>query len=735
MALSPAWAAAQDAVSNSVAQDLQENQMILQTARGNNFYNTSALDRVDIDSKSGIVTVTTSAGKTDTYRASVRGISFAKAQTAQSVVISKAEGWQECAWAEWQAVKGATKYNVYIKGGQYADWTKVDPQLVRTYSDGHCRVDAVGLRAGTYSLRVAAVSNNAEGTPAEVRNLNVKSYPRTGFAHKGYSGVGAYNDDGTLKSGAVVVYVNAKNAKTVQAKLSSGTFTGLQGIITALEKGNVTTPVDIRIIGLITADDVDEFGSSAEGIQVKGRKADSELNLTIEGIGDDATIKGFGFLVRNSKSVEMRNFAVMRQMDDGISLDTDNSNIWLHNIDVFYGKSGGGDHAKGDGSIDVKADSKFVTIDHCHFWDCGKTSMCGMKSETGPNYITYHHNWFDHSDSRHARVRTMSVHMWNNYFDGNAKYGVGAVMGSSVFVENNYFRGTKDPMLISQQGTDAKGSGTFSGEEGGMIKAFGNVIAEKGASSNYTPIAYSTNKTDFDYYDAKTRDEKVPADVKSKSGAHAYDNFDTDSKLMYTYAPDAADDVPGLVTGYYGAGRLGHGNIVFAFNNATDDSDYGVNSKLAALIDGYNGDGLIINGSTTEKTDTTKTDTTKTDPQQPDKPVVTDGTLCTFSGSAPSSSVFTVNGNYAKNKGTAVIDGQTYNVCLKMESATSIKFTLADAMTLTIYFGSDEQGSFKLNGKKIKAGANTYTADLAAGSYEITKADKCNIFGLKLTKK
>ena len=49
--------------------------------------------------------------------------------------------------------------------------------------------------------------------------------------------------------------------------------------------------------------------------------------------------------------------------------------------------------------------------------------LCGMKSESGPNYITYHHNWFDHSDSRHARVRTMSVHMYNNYYDGNAKYG------------------------------------------------------------------------------------------------------------------------------------------------------------------------------------------------------------------------------------------------------------------------------------------------------------------------
>ena len=63
-----------------------------------------------------------------------------------------------------------------------------------------------------------------------------------------------------------------------------------------------------------------------------------------------------------------------------------------------------------------------------------------MKSESGPNYITYHHNWFDHSDSRHARVRTMSVHMYNNYYDGNAKYGVGSTMGSSIYIENNYFR-------------------------------------------------------------------------------------------------------------------------------------------------------------------------------------------------------------------------------------------------------------------------------------------------------
>ena len=41
--------------------------------------------------------------------------------------------------------------------------------------------------------------------------------------------------------------------------------------------------------------------------------------MTIEGIGDDATINGFGFLLRNAGNVEMRNFSIINFMDDGIS--------------------------------------------------------------------------------------------------------------------------------------------------------------------------------------------------------------------------------------------------------------------------------------------------------------------------------------------------------------------------------------------------------------------------------
>ena len=685
-------------------------------------YETGQLTSIDFDGTK--VTVNPTVGNATVYDGKVNTISFQK-QNA----IRRAQGWQESAYVEWDLMEGAT-YNVYIQGGDYADWTAIDAPLVRLY-DAYGRADVVGLRAGHYRLRVVPVVDGKERTDrtSETGSLRVVNYDRSGFAHKDYQGVGAYNDDGTLKSGAKVIYVDAQNAKTVTATLSSGTFTGLQGIIKAYEKGNVSEPLAIRIKGLINAADVDAFGSSAEGIQIKGRRADSELNIPIEGIGEDATVKGFGFLVRNAKSVEFRNLGIMRQMDDGISLDTNNSNIWIHNVDVFYGKSGGGDHAKGDGAIDVKSNSKFVTISYCHFWDTGKSSMAGMKSESGPNYITYHHNWFDHSDSRHARVRTMSVHLYNNYFDGVSKYGIGATTGSSIFAENNYFRATNKPLLSSLQGTDAKGTGTFSGENGGIIKAYGNIFAETGNSSYYKPITWSSNHTSFDCYEVAMREDKVPAAVVTLRGGTTYDNFDTNASLMYAYTPDEAADVPGKVTGYYGAGRMNHGDLQFAFNNSVDDRDYGVNKSLAALLDSYVGAGATSGGNSGDEGGTGE-EPGGEDPSTGGETPVEGAVMCSFDkGGTPSSSLFTVTGNGSNSKGVATFNGKTYDTCLKMESNTNISFTTTKTMKLTLVFADTETASFNLDGTKTVGTGSTYTIDsLPAGNHVITKKDKCNLF-------
>jgi pectate lyase len=515
-----------------------------------------------------------------------------------SAQITESKGWLESAYAKWQPVAGATTYHVYIKGEQYTDFSRIDQQLVRNYGS-YGRADMVGLKAGTYQLKVVPV--NAQGEMADkaitTDPLDVKNYDRTGYAHFKYqAGIGAYNNDGTLKAGAKVFYVTAETAKTIKTTVKTGSkatniteCTGIQTIIDAYQKGYDTTPIAFRFIGLVTKDDLDKVSSSAEGLQIKGKAADSELNITIEGIGDDTTVKGFGFLVRNAKSVEMRNFGIMRCMDDGISLDTNNSNIWLHHLDLFYGPNGSGDHAKGDGAIDLKADSKYVTLSYCHFWDTGKSNMFGMKSESGPNYISYHHNWFDHSDSRHPRIRTMSVHVWNNYFDNVAKYGVGATSGASVFVEANYFLNTKKPILSSQQGTDAQGSGTFEGDESGaMIKCFGNHFDRTAKNFKYY-TQKAPASTGYDAYEVSTRDEQIPATEVTRVGSNTYNNFDTDPERIYTYTPDAADDVPAILTGYYGAGRMNHGDIVYTFkdNVGNDNTDSAYDATLGSLLDNY----------------------------------------------------------------------------------------------------------------------------------------------------
>lgn len=726
-------------ITHAVARNSKVNQMYVTTKSGDvKYYNTADLTSVKFEGDKAIITPK-SGSENDEYNASVQAIRFAKkADQGESgdidnpagvIQITEAKGWQESAYLKWAPFEGASSYNVYV------DDKKIDAQLVRQYKS-YYRADVLGLKEGTYSVKVVPV--NAEGKEIAgantASNLVVKSYNREGFAHFKYAGVGAYNNDGTLKAGAKVLYITAKTAKTVSTTVNTGkqeTITGLQSIIDAYSKGKDKTPIAFRIIGKVNLSDLDHISSSAEGLQIKG----AMMNMTFEGVGDDATVYGFGFLLREAESVEFRNFAIMRCLDDAMSLDTDNSHVWIHNMDLFYGKKGGAaDQAKGDGTVDIKGDSKYVTVAYNRFWDNGKASMCGMKSETGENWITYHHNWFDHSDSRMARVRTMSVHMYNNYYQHNDVYGIGATSGSSIFMESNYFDAVKRPIMSSLQGTDAKGDGTFSGEKGGLIKAYGNVFANKPANFSYVP--YAENNTSFDAYEVSNPSEQVPASVKTLVGGTSYDNFDTNPSLMYAYAADKAEDVPSIVEGFYGAGRLNHGDIDFVIPDETvvTNGHQQPWPALASILDAYTSGVVKVFGESNAAGEGGSTEGGSTV-----TPI--EGTvLVTFTDSKPSSSIVTVSGNYATNKGTATIDGTSYSTCVKMESATNISVTVDKKVTMTLYFSSaDSKTNAKIDGKKpaevnavIDSTAKTMTVTLDAGSHTITKQDTCNLFGIKL---
>ena len=514
---------------------------------------------------------------------------------AASGAITEASGWLETAYVKWTPVTGATGYNVYVKSASASDsaYVQLDDELIRKYPS-YMRADAVGLKAGDYVMKIVPLNNGKENTAAAIVSdkLTVKAHDRSGFTFSSNSpvknGVGAYNNDGTLKSNASVLYVTEANKNTVKMRIGNTEYTGVAAITQAIKAKNNCQPVAIRIIGQVTLSGLAcKDVSSAYAIGVKGA-----ANVTFEGIGDDATLYEAGVAVFQSTGIEVRNLGLMNWGGggdgDGISLKQSRG-VWVHNNDVFYGNAGSdGDQAKGDGSMDLKDNSQYVTVSYNHFWDSGKMSLCGMKSESGENWITYHHNWFDHSDSRHPRIRTMSVHVYNNYYDGNSKYGVGAAKDSEAFVEANYFRNCNYPMLSSMQGSDVLAGGIFSGENGGVIKAYNNYMEGQKSViyANSDAGTTTASATDFDAYLATSRSETVPSTYKAKQGGKTYSNFDTKVDLGVDTADiDVPADVPSIVTKY--AGRIMGGDFKWTFDNSVDDASYSLNRPLKDKLNAY----------------------------------------------------------------------------------------------------------------------------------------------------
>lgn len=528
---------------------------------------------------------------------------------AAGITVTESAGYEEGAYVEWSPVEGADGYQVSVSKDN-SIWTLLDDELIRDYGS-YMRADALGLTEGTWYMQIEAATFNSlkekiDTVAVEMVTVNVVSHDRSGYAWVGGTASGAYNEDGSLRSDAQVIYVTETTKDTVSMTVAGATTNpcvGIQNILYGYKKGKETRPLDIRIIGNITDPKVLEAGDMMVDSNATG--------ITIEGVGEDAVANGWGIRVKNATNVEIRNLAFMNcdsGEGDNIGLQQGNDYVWVHHCDFFYGHAGSdSDQVKGDGMLDCKK-SNHATFSYNHFWDSGKSSLLGLSEGTTDLYVTYHHNWFDHSDSRHPRIRFFTTHVYNNYYDGNAKYGIGAAKGgASVFAENNYFRNCKYPMMISMQGSDVwdesaqtndyKNMPTFSEEEGSIIKAYGNVI-EGGKrfipySATDDPDTAWDESVDFDAYVASARDEQVPNTVKSYKGAHTYNNFDTAADF-YEYKVDVAEDVPEIVKAH--AGRVNGGDFQWTFDNDVDDASYDVNDALKAAVVGYTSSLVSVGG-------------------------------------------------------------------------------------------------------------------------------------------
>ncbi len=531
--------------------------------------------------------------------------------SGQSVSFQEAKGWTETAFVKWSPVVNAARYNVYYSGEGVVN-KQLDDYLIRSYGT-YFRADVLGLKAGNYTITVKPVILGVEGEGSTTSSLTVLAQDRNGFAFNGGRVPGAYKADGTPKDNAIILYITQKSKNSVSfnviTKTNGGTtnYVGFQNILAGIKKGYDTRPYIFRLIGNIT-----DLTDMENGDIVIENDNNASSYITVEGVGNDTVANGWGIRLKNSTNVEVNNIGFMNcdsGEGDNIGMQQNNSYVWIHNNDLFYGNAGSdADQIKGDGALDNKG-TTYATYSYNHFWDNGKASLLGLSEDTTTGlYVTYHHNWFDHSDSRHPRVRFYSAHVYNNYFDGIAKYGSGSTLGSSLFLEGNYFRNAKNPMMISLQGTDVwnpskqmndpANQGTFSGENGGMIKAFNNILDADIATNSMRFVAYAdpnplyniegkiSSLTDFDAYLATSRGETVPNNVKSKVGANVYNNFDTDASLyVKNFTPDEPLTARDKVKSY--AGRVEGGDLKWSFNNATDDTSYAVINALKSALTNY----------------------------------------------------------------------------------------------------------------------------------------------------
>ncbi len=432
-----------------------------------------------------------------------------------SAAPSLSDGWNETLYAEWaDSDPDSANVKVGYKLSSESSYTYLSGDdltyLVRPASaSGYGRVDIPGVKEGRYDIQITA----SDGTVHTRNGIKVYSYDRSGYAHWNYStGVGAYNNDGTLKDNAIVIYVTDENKDSVTipgyedittinyASSSTGaTWTrGTAGVGNILNNNHkfirkVTGPTSatidgingatascdnhplvFRFIGTVTPPQnltpydakTNELGGSSGD---NGNLAITKYakNVTLEGIGADATIDGWGFTFSQTKtcptdageSFEVRNLTFKNYPEDGLGFQGDDGTttpikrVWVHN-NVFYpgycANPTESDKAEGDGSCDFKR-GQYYTMSYNHYVKCHKTNLLGKGAGDEQFYCTLHHNWYEDVASRQPLGADGNTHIYNTYFQdtGSAKkHNTSTVVdlrgAASYFLENNYFDNCKN---------------------------------------------------------------------------------------------------------------------------------------------------------------------------------------------------------------------------------------------------------------------------------------------------
>lgn len=390
-------------------------------------------------------------------------------------------------WGDNNAAGAKVEYKLSSAGS----YTAVDKQLIRQTSTNVARVDIVGLKGGaTYDFKITSSANKEY-----VAQKQVYAYDRSGYAHFGKSdGVGGYNDDGTPKSNATIIYVNEQN-KNSSFTVEGKSYTGIVGVLTNSSK--FKNALIVRIVGTVGAATWNKIDYNADGTwsqsnklpksevkgingkAIPGAMSQAELiaggyntldesvytelvglssnllssssefdscwndcsisgakNVTVEGIGEDARIFQWGMTFKNSNSIEVRNLTFEDYTEDACSFEGGSSNTSSTSADGFTYKNFWVHHNTFEEGV--------------NYWDvCSEQDKHDGDGSTDIKrvaYVTFAYNIYHNTHKTGLvgsgdDVYTAAVTFHHNYYNG-CKARLPLARKANMHMYNNYYFGT-----------------------------------------------------------------------------------------------------------------------------------------------------------------------------------------------------------------------------------------------------------------------------------------------------
>lgn len=463
------------------------------------------------------------------------------AAESDAVTAVSAGGKNETLYADFAGLTDADVTGVSYAGTASGTLNGDDLTYLVRDTDAGLRVDIPGLPAGTYDLTLAT----SKGTVVQ-SGIPVGAQDRSGYAHFQYSeGVGAYQDSGLLKPDAVILYVTDENKDSVSVTSKDGTtVTGIGNIlnsagqdvgggktsggstVTNTNSGIIRklaedgTPLVIRIIGDVTAPygltayNTTDFGG-AKGDNGCMARMKSGKDITIEGIGTDACIDGWGFhficedaAPELGKSFEVRNLAFRNVPEDAIGMegvqagDTVTASVercWIHHNEFYVPNienPAESDKKQGDGACDFKR-GQYFTNSYNLYDGYHKTNLVGANDSNLQYNISFHHNYWKDCAARGPMARNANIHIYNNIYEHQTDVGQDSRAKSYFFSEYNLFENCDDCTVI---------------KSGGAIKSFQDAFVNCEHETTGTVVS---SKTD------------------AVSNSNKYPDFDTNPALSY----------------------------------------------------------------------------------------------------------------------------------------------------------------------------------------------------------